>query len=302
MKNGRDNRHAGESADADRIPEGSSGGDQRLTHRVCAFRARRDHRSGTETGFVGEEAERHAVAQGHHQHGSEEAAADCFQTECAGDDQFECGKECLTVDNDDCKAAEHIENGHERHKGSADAGDELESAPDDCGDQDRLEDSGRHRGNVEDFRGVAGNGVALHHASDTRACRQSENCKTDSKRFAVHRAFHDVHRTAADETVLAYKPVFNREESFCVFCCDSENAAEPAPEHRTGAAEDDRGRHADDVSGSDRRRKRNGECAVVGDFADSVRVLLQAQTDRQRNVPLDEFEAEGEKEVTSDEQ
>ena len=155
---------------------------------------------------------------------------------------------------------------------------------------------------MEDFRRVAGNGVALHHASDTCAGHQSEDGKTDCKRFAVHCALHDIHRTAADETVLADKPVFNREESFSVFCCDSENAAEPAPEHRAGTAEDDRGCHTDDVSGSDGCRQRNGECAVVGDLADRIRIFLKTQTDRQRNVPLDEFEAEGEKEVTSDEQ
>ena len=145
-------------------------------------------------------------------------------------------------------------------------------------------------------------GVALRHAADPAARQQREDGKEDGQPLAVHAAFDRIHRAAADHPVRVDDAVFDREHALCILRCDAEDAAEPAPEDRARAAEDDRRPDADDVAGADCGGQRDRQRTELRYVALRTGIVSDAQPDAEEDVPLDKLQVKRQEDVTSEQQ
>ena len=91
-------------------------------------------------------------------------------------------------------------------------------------------------------------------------------------------------------------------KAFRVLGGDGEDAAEPAPEDRARAAADDGGPDADDIDRADGRGERDRQRAEMRDVAFRAGIVPHAQPDPEKDVSLDEFQVECQKDVASDQQ
>ena len=84
-----------------------------------------------------------------------------------------------------------------------------------------------------------------------------------------------VHRAACDLAALIRRTVLHGEQPLRVLCRHAEERRHPHPENRTGAANLDRRRDADDIARADGRGKRDAECLKARYIALSAVLCLE---------------------------
>ena len=243
---------AGHQADDYGIPEGSGHGHQRLALGVARLRRRSNQRSGTHTGFIGEQTSGKAVAARHGHGASDKAAAHCPGRESRGADRCDRLSEHVTVDDQNDDAADHIEDRHERYQHLRYSGDRLDAADDHEADdhaQGDRHDPGR---DPQVLLKVRSHRVGLNHTSDSETADGSERRENDAQPFHVQAAVQRVHCAADHRTVLTLHAVFHSNQRLRVFRSDTEHAGKPGPQDRSGSSKGDRRTDADDVAGTDR--------------------------------------------------
>ena len=108
-------------------------------------------------------------------------------------------------------------------------------------------------------------------------------------------ALQGIHGAADHGTVLTLDTVFDRNQRFRVFGRNAENTRKPHPQNRTGSAQGDRCADTDDITGTDRGRKRCRQRAELGDIAFRVRILGHRQANRLEDILLNEARTDSHK-------
>ena len=123
--------------------------------------------------------------------------------------------------------------------------------------------------------------IDLCRAPDSKGCESSEQRKYNAKPLHIQASFKGIHGAALHTAVLCLHSVLYSDQRFRIFCRDSEYTGQPAPQNSTRSAERNGCAHADDISGSDRRRQCSCQSAKGGNLTFCIRIF--------RNRKLDPF-------------
>jgi hypothetical protein len=93
-----------------------------------------------------------------------------------------------------------------------------------------------------------GNGVCLHHVSNTEGGYRGKGGKNYSEPFLFHPSLEDIHWTAGHQPLFRFYAVLNREERFGIFGGDAKDSGQPHPEHSAGTTGSDGRGNPDDVT------------------------------------------------------
>lgn len=166
FQNARHEHEPRHQADDDRVPERAGGGDERLAHRVARLGGCRHDGSGAETGFVREQAARHAVPRRDQNAAADDAARRRARREGETQDDADRGNDVIVVDAEDDDASEHIERRHERHELFTHTRNGAHAAEDHKACQGRDHDADSERRDVEIRVHDGRDGVHLNAAPD----------------------------------------------------------------------------------------------------------------------------------------
>ncbi len=129
-----------------------------------------------------------------------------------------------------------------------------------------------------------------------------ERGEEDGQPLGVEAALEGEHRAAEHTAVFRLDAVFDGQQPFRIFGGHTEDAGDPAPEHRAGAAEGHGRGHAHDVAGADGGRQGGGQGAELADVAVRLAVLGQGQPDGFADFQLRKTQADGHEYVGAQEQ
>ena len=125
-------------------------------------------------------------------------------------------------------------------------------------------------------RGQRRDRVGLHHVADAERGEHGEEREEHAEPLHAEAALERVHRPAQHGAVLGRDAVLHGQQRLAVLRGHAEDAGQPHPQHRAGAAQADRGRDADDVAGADGGGKRGRQ---RGERADVAAAPFSAVTD-----------------------
>src|SRR5574344_2908806 len=104
-----------------------------------------------------------------------------------------------------------------------------------------------------------GNGIGLNRITDTEGSYCSKYRKEDTCPFPAESSFQCIHRPTEHLSFFCLHPVFDREQSLCIFRGYTEYTCKPAPEHSTWSTQSDGSSHTDDITCTDCGSQCSGE-------------------------------------------
>ena len=178
----------------------------------------------------------------------------------------------MTIHNHDPDGTDYIERRHKRYQLLGNHRDGLDSADDYDRREYRNQYSGHPFRKSEVLLQGCGNGVRLRHTADSERRDSTEQCEQDAQPFGVQTSLQRSERAADHASVFRLLSVLDRHRGFHVFGRDAQNAGHPHPEDCSRSAARHRSGNADDVSGSDCRRKSGRQRTELRYFAFSIRI------------------------------
>ena len=292
----------GHGADHNRIPEGSGGGYQSLSHRISGLSCRRRDGRASHTGFIGKQAACHAVVQGQHQPAAHQTARRRAGAERHGHDGLQGRNEKIMVDAKNNKTADAVKKRHKGNQLLADLRDGLDPAEDDRRRKRRYDQTDRPYRDTQIRFAHRRDGVHLGGAADSEGRKGRQKREHQPQPLHMQSSFQRVHGSALHPAVLCFHPVLHGDQGLRIFGGDSEHARQPAPEHRARAAQHNGRSHSNNISRSDGRGQRRHQRAELTHLSLRVRIRREGKPDGRSQLFLNPARTDGHHQMRSEKQ
>ena len=257
-------------------------------------------RRGTHTGFVGEQAAGHTVADGFLDTGTDDAAGGGRRIEGAHKDHLEGGDDLVGIAEDHEQAADDIQQGHEGHHlfgHGSDAADAAEEDEGTAGGDDQAHDQGRH---VKSGLEGVGDGVGLHHVADATQ-GDDDGDREEHGQLVAAETFGDVVGGAAGDVAgVVAGAVDLGQHGFGKDGGHAEEGGDPHPEDGAGTTHSDGGGGTGQVAGTHLGGDGGGHglegahAVLVGALALQGKVTEEHAHGLSELADLDELQPDGE--------
>ena len=241
-----------EAAYHDGVDEGVEHTDGGLRHGGTGGSRGMSHGGRAETGFVGEDAARHAHADGHHDGSARRAALGRRGSEGLAQNHGENAGHFAYMHDDDQQRHGRIAKGHDGHDLARHGGDALHPAEQHQTGKQQKNHGGNFKGNAEARLQHAAYGVALHHGARAYAGHDAEKRKRASQPHpaAPQAVFNEEHGSAHPVACRGTFPEVHGKQHFAELGGHTHKGRHPHPEQRAGAAHVNGRGHAHDVAGA----------------------------------------------------
>ena len=287
---------SGERADNDGIHEYLEYSEEALLYRVGLAGSSVSHRSGAETGLVGEAAAGYALGDGGRNGYSERSAQSSLSIEGALEDHAEYCADVADVGEDHDQSGYDVYAGHYGDDPLRYLTDTLDASEehqryDDCNkysydkvaERERIAREGDHRTldvaaeRIDRGADALAYGLDLGSVSDTERSQESEDAEqnTQPAEALAQTVLDVVHRAAYPVALVVALTVVDRQRNFRELGAHSYKRGDPHPEDCAGTAYYDSSGDAGDVAGTDRCSQSGGESLERCNFALAGLLLLE---------------------------
>ena len=208
-------------------------------------------------------------------HGCAGKAADaCHRGEGVAEDQAECARNLIDVEDQDADTCQNVSESHERNGLFHNGSDTLQTAGDGDEAGDAHDDDGDLRVNAERLVHAAGQGLGLH-AAGPGTEHEAEDGKDQRAGLPAEGVLHD-EGTVAEVLVLGLvelDAVTLAEDDLAGLGAHAQKAGDPHPEDCARTAHGDRGGDAADVADADGVGHRGTCSRETGDRAFALAAL-----------------------------